>query len=408
MIVTEESGEKERSETISFPKLNRLYMRNLVKLTKLWYGYYMKFLSLKKFTIGSCPELEIFIFDDKVRVPSLEEMSIFNMDNLNMIWYNQLNRDSFCKLKSLDDYTCHRLLTVFPSNILERLLSLESLNVFHYGSLEEIFDLQRIIFEEGNSIAATQSRELLKCLFATSIVAKEEVLAKERPARFRFPKLTSLKLNKLPELRNFYPSNHTVEGLVLKKAFPCLENLRSAGKNLMLMWQGQVLECLFYKLKIPQVKNDKLAATPTKPKTLVLRRLGNLKYMWKHDTKLDLILQNLEKLIVMDCEISDCYSLEKVVTSTMVKSLVKLTKMDVTEDKIIFISLKSLSLERLLRLISFCYWNFTLEFPSLEELNVPRCLYMKIFSQGEMTIQRLITLTHPYNSSMKKLYTLIF
>ncbi|KAL5783698.1 hypothetical protein ACOSP7_008727 [Xanthoceras sorbifolium] len=52
-------------------------------------------------------------------------------------------------------------------------------------------------------------------------------------------------------------------------------------------------------------------------------------------------------------------------------------------------SLKSLSLKDLPRLTSFCFWNCTLEFPSLEKLNVPDYPNMKIFSRGDLTMQRL-------------------
>ncbi|KAL5769653.1 hypothetical protein ACOSP7_013807 [Xanthoceras sorbifolium] len=93
-----------------------------------------------------------------------------------------------------------------------------------------------------------------------------------------------------------------------------------------------------------------------------------------------------------------------------------------SEDKIIFSSLKSLSLEFLIGLKSFCSWNFTLEFPSLEELTVFSCPNIKIFSRGNLTTPklqkveidfksvkyvRMLTLTQPYNRSMKKRYTLI-
>ncbi|KAL5845722.1 hypothetical protein ACOSQ3_009246 [Xanthoceras sorbifolium] len=499
IVVSEESREEERRDTISFPKLHYLEMRDLAKLTRLWSGYYIEFPSLKNFKIRSCPALETFIFDDKVRVPSLEEMEIHNMDNLKMIWHNQLDGDSFRKIKSLQVEKCQKLLNVFTSNMCERLLSMESLNIFDCGSLEEIFELQGIISEEGNSIAATtQSRELsfsnlqnlrvsrcpsLKNLFAASIVANEGVLAQQVPARFCFPKLTSLVLIALPELRNLYHGRHKVKGPVLKTldlsrcgtsqmqqipAFPCLEELTLIRKQAMVMWQGHVSECLFQKLKILEVVYDESAVlplgiiqkfqnldklslsngsykeifsygdlfiwfmqtlaaqavTPIKLKTLFLKRLRNLKCMWKQDSKLDLILQNLEELTVFWChgliilmppsasfqnltilEVNYCNSLEIMVTSSTAKSLVKLTKMDisycknitevvgnqgdVTGDKIIFNSLKSLSLRQLPRLTSFCSWNCTLEFPSLEELNVSSCPNMKIFSGGDLITQRL-------------------
>ncbi|KAI9184865.1 hypothetical protein LWI28_001922 [Acer negundo] len=479
-------------DTILFPKLNYLEIEYLEKLTTLWFRYYIKFPILKEFRIESCPQMDAFIFDDKVGVPSLQKMRISKMENLKMIWHNQLDGDSFSKLKSLEVDRCQKLLALFPSNICGRLLSLESLDVWRCGSLEEIFDLQGIISEERNSIASTQSRELcfsnlqelkvsrcqsLKYLFAAS----NNVANDEYSPKFLFPKLTSLRLWILPELRSFYPGRHTVEGPVLKRldqydcfihdtdeegqmqmqylfclvkqAFPCLEQLNLAGKNLMMMWQGQVPESLFVKLKILDVYFDdstclplciiqrfqnleKLsidtssykeifsngedqtqAATPTRIKKLYLSQLDDVKYMWKPDFKLDLILQNLEALNIRWCnslinvmppsasfqnltvmQVVDCRSLINIGTSSAVKSLVQLSEMtillckniievvgnhgDVTDDEIIFPKLKRLSLRDLPSLTSFCSWKVTLQFPSLEELIVVKCPQMKIFSQG--------------------------
>ncbi|KAK2640402.1 hypothetical protein Ddye_028197 [Dipteronia dyeriana] len=278
--VTEEAREEDMRDTIIlFPKLNRLEIENLEKLTTLWPGYYIEFPLLKELTIQECPELEAFIFDEKVRVPSLEEMQISNMDNLKMIWHNQLDGDSFHKLKSLEVDGCQKLLTVLPLNIRGRSLSLESLIVRSCGSLEGIFDLQGIISEERNSIAATQSRELcfsnlqelevsecqsLKYLFAASNVANDDYSPK-----VLFPKLTSMELSRLPELRSFHPGRQKVDGPVLirlelcdcgihdtdegqmqmqqllffaEQAFPCLDELKLAGENVMMIWQGQNLQ----------------------------------------------------------------------------------------------------------------------------------------------------------------------
>ncbi|KAK2640737.1 hypothetical protein Ddye_022500 [Dipteronia dyeriana] len=430
MVVTKGLRKKERRNTMSFPKLNYLEMKYLAKLTKLCLGYYIEFPSLKEFTIHECPESKAFIFDDKVRY-------------------------------------CQKLFSVLPSNMFGRFSSLESLYVTDCGSLEEIFDLQGINYEERHSIAATQSRDpqimlsfanlqnfevsycqSLKNLFSVSMVAKEEP-----PARFLFPKLSTLKLHELPDLCVLNPSRHTVVGPVLKRlelrhcgeesqmqqplflveeAFPCLEELNLAGKNAMIMWQSQVSECFFHKLKILEVANDEstvlplsiiqrfpnlemlsleessyeeiflykdVQGTPAKMKKLVLYILKDLKYIWKQDSRLDLILQNLEVLRVGSCdslinllppsasfqnltilEVVSCSSLKYMGTSSTAKSLVQLIKMsisycekmtevvgnqgDLMEDKIIFSNLK-------------------------KELEVFKSPDIKIFSRGDLTTQIL-------------------
>ncbi|KAK2636990.1 hypothetical protein Ddye_031782 [Dipteronia dyeriana] len=55
----------------------------------------------------------------------------------------------------------------------------------------------------------------------------------------------------------------------------------------------------------------------------------------------------------------------------------------ITEDEIInFSKLKSLQLKYLSRLTSFCSWNYTFNFPSLETLSVENCPKMKVFASG--------------------------
>ncbi|KAL5783737.1 hypothetical protein ACOSP7_008766 [Xanthoceras sorbifolium] len=478
IVVTKELSEEKR-DTISFRQLNLLSIQNLANLRRLCSSNYIEFPSLKFMRIDSCDEMKEFIFDDKVGVPCLEKMEISFMDNLETIWHNQLAGDSFSKLKSLEVRFCQKLLTVFSSNMYGRFLCLESLDVRGCVSLEEIFDLRcRELFSFANlqklKVSECQS---LKTLFSASNVAMEA------PARFRFPKLTSLKLDELPNLKTFYTGRHTVEGPILKKlklyycvsdeedqmqqplfffekAFPCLEELRLAGKNVTMMIHGQDPECLFHKLKILQVKSDESTVLPlgiiqrlhnlemlslckssykemfscgevqnqeatlAKIKKLDLQELKDLKYIWEQNSKLDLILQNLEVLTVTGCyslinlmlpsisfqnltilEVDGCHTLENIVTSSMAKSLVNLVKMsiqdcakitevvgnqgEITEEKIIFSNLKSLSLLHLPNLTSFCPWNFILEFPSLKEIDVSLCLNIKIFSRGDLITQRL-------------------
>ncbi|KAK2637734.1 hypothetical protein Ddye_025529 [Dipteronia dyeriana] len=222
-----------------------------------------------------------------------------------------------------------------------------------------------------------------------------------------------------------------------------------------MMWEGHIPKGLFHTLEILEVCYDESAVLPlhivqrfhnleklslysgsyerifsregigkqaktlVKMRKLFLSRLNDLNYMWKQDSRLDLVLQNLEVLEVDKCgslitlmapfasfqnltilEVKSCKNLMNLVTSSTAKSLVQLIKMKIShcykitevienqedraEDTIIFSKLKSLSLKSLLCLRSFCSGNYILEFPSLEKLSV-KGSNMEIFSTGVLS-----------------------
>ena len=110
------------------------------------------------------------------------------MDNVKRIWDDQLPQDSFSKLKDVWVESCGGLLNIFSSCVLKRSQSLHTLTVGDCISLKEI------IAKDING-----------------------VLLETTPA-FVFPKLTSLELYELPQLRSLYPGAHTSQ-------WPLLENL---------------------------------------------------------------------------------------------------------------------------------------------------------------------------------------
>lgn len=161
-------------------------------------------------------------------------------------------------------------------------------------------------------------------------------------------------------------------------------------------------------------------------KTLKLNKLSDPTHMWKQDSKLDLMLQNLDILEIKYCgnmmnlvpsrasfrnltvlEVCDCERLVSVVTSPTAKSLVQLRKMtiskckmvteviasdqgDVVKVEIVFNKLKELFLESLESLRSFCSGaNYAFNFPCLEDLIVIKCPNMKTFSAGVLKTPRL-------------------
>ncbi|TXG69583.1 hypothetical protein EZV62_004518 [Acer yangbiense] len=161
---------------------------------------------------------------------------------------------------------------------------------------------------------------------------------------------------------------------------------------------------------------EKYAEILAQIKRLRLEKLDDLEQMWKQDSSSDLILRNLAYLEVVECnslitlvptlasfqnlssmDVLGCNGLRSLVTTTVAKSLVQLERMwikncnemteieangDVKEDEIFFNKLRTLELIDLSNLTSFYSRNYTLNFPSLENLHVTRCPKMKFFSSG--------------------------
>jgi len=150
---------------------------------------------------------------------------------------------------------------------------------------------------------------------------------------------------------------------------------------------------------------------------LKLFSLGNLKYLWKEDVRVDQILPNLETLKVRNCnnlirlgsssasfhnlttlEVRNCEAMVNLVTSSAIQSLAQLKTLVIGEcvsmkeivgkerdegtNEIIFSRLRSLQLWDLPQIKSFCSSNHTFEFPSLEEVILGKCPHLEVFCKG--------------------------
>ncbi|XP_058007428.1 uncharacterized protein LOC110661427 isoform X2 [Hevea brasiliensis] len=313
IILTEESIEEqeekdERMNKILFPKLDGLGLRHLPNLIRFCSGYQIEFQSLRDLGIEGCGALMCLVpsvphtdmmakqvytetnhnteiqslFNEMVTFSNLEKLSLSKIYEMKSIWHSQFAADSFCKLKSLGIYNCSKLMTVFPSNVLERFQRLEELSVRNCNSLQEIYQL-----EGSNVIEAFELRKLsigslpslkhvwrkdpqgvftfqnlksvevsncdvLKNLFPASVAegllqlekltiiecGVEEIVAKPEDVEpapyycFKFPQLTSLELIELSELRSFYPGTHISEWQKLKSL-----NVRNCRKVMKFGWE---------------------------------------------------------------------------------------------------------------------------------------------------------------------------
>ena len=187
-----------------------------------------------------------------------------------MLWHNQLVPDSFCKLNRLHVDQCENLMNIFPPNMLRRLQNLEDLQITNCNLVEEVFEVRQANVDERYEKGSAQLRVLnlfnlpklkhvwisypeailtfqnlrkvdvsqcktLKSLFPISVAKSleqleslhindcglmEEIVALEEgletTTEFVFPRITSLSLELLPELKYFYPGKHTSKWPSLK------------------------------------------------------------------------------------------------------------------------------------------------------------------------------------------------
>ncbi|KAH9688942.1 Disease resistance protein [Citrus sinensis] len=236
------------------------------------------------------------LFKEKVVLPSLEDLKLVGI-NVEKIWQNQLPAMFLCfqSLTKLIVGKCHKLKCIFSTSMLRSFEQLRQLNIYNCMGLLEIIS-------EG---------------------------ADQVPPCFIFPRLTFLRLRKLPELRCLYPGMHTSEWpalkmlkvfgcdkiklfgselssfhgnidknqlhipaqqplLLIEKIFPSLEKLLLSGKDFRMILQGDYPQNLFGSLKYIKVADDDSACFPLG----LLEKFQNLEILFLSCTSYTEILSN--------------------------------------------------------------------------------------------------------------------
>ncbi|XP_031270765.1 uncharacterized protein LOC116129150 [Pistacia vera] len=420
--------DEERSSTMLFPKLYELKLRDLPKLTTFSNSTsnFVVMPSLFRLWIDNCPGVQTFIsssifgdmtlsskeheetnakenftqmhslFDKKVRFPSLERLQISYADELVKIWDDQISLDSFCKLNRVFVRFCKRLVSVFPSNMFGSHQKLETLIVENCDSVEEIFE----VLEERSS------------------EVEEIVDKKEAVPTFVFSNFALLSLQMLPSLKSLYPKVHISEWPILEvmKVYGC-DNVEIFASEFLSIQgtYGENQQPLFLVCKdaFPRLEELELCEMPrllhlwrgnSQPsnacqnlKTLRVSGCGSLENSWSSSVS----FQNLETL-----QVSKCDGLRYLLTPLKAKTLDQLTRMNVSDckmmgeiitrmgdevlqDPIVFNRLNYLELDCLSSLKSFCCGDYTLEFPSLKKVIVRQCLKMETFCHGVISTPEL-------------------
>ncbi|XP_052113042.1 uncharacterized protein LOC107473399 isoform X3 [Arachis duranensis] len=132
----------------------------------------------------------IFEMDDTKSWESsfqLKKLSLTDLPSLKSVWQHDKGEIllGFQNLQQVTIEDCHKLTSVFPTVLARDLKKLEELHVSHCDELQEI-------------------------------VGKDQEEAVEGSQKFVFPRLTTLKLSKLPQLSDFTSGRLTLECLELK------------------------------------------------------------------------------------------------------------------------------------------------------------------------------------------------
>ena len=141
--------------------------------------------------------------DLQVVFPSLETLTIMHMENLKIIWHNQLAKDSFFKLHSLFVEYCENLVNIFESNMLTRFQSLERLDVYDCDSLQELFEIQ------GHNVGDTHAVTVipLKILILNRLPKMKQVWNKDPHGIFSFPNLQEVRAWECESLQSLFPAS---------------------------------------------------------------------------------------------------------------------------------------------------------------------------------------------------------
>ncbi|TXG71338.1 hypothetical protein EZV62_006273 [Acer yangbiense] len=350
---------------------------------------------LEELTICRCMMEVITAKDDRVEVeavlrfsfPQLTKLVLLNLSRLKS-FYQGSYISEWPVLKSLKVWGCYKV-DILASQVLS-----------HGESQHEIPTGQPLFLVEKDAFPS------LECLSVKWNYIKKEMLhgkVSEYLCKLNYLGLAgpfketaicpSCFLHKLPNLETLCVHNGFLKELLLCEGLGCKE---------------------------------KHAESPGKLSCLKLWLLSDL-HMWEESSESGKVFQNLKILRLLQCrnltslmpssmtfknlttlEVDDCGGLLSLMAPSVAKSLMQLTRMEITNCKmieeiitheedeainqIIFKQLEYLGLNCLPSLTVFYSGTWTIDFPSLQKVVVKQCPNMKLFSGGVFSTPRLHTL----------------
>ncbi|KAM5553559.1 hypothetical protein ABKV19_025670 [Rosa sericea] len=457
-IVSIEESDEEIEENM-FCQLQDLELKGLPNLTKFCSRSYVELPNLSSEILESedcsksntiCEEitetdskgnLDIvirhFLFDNKVEFPYLKKLSIHGLSKLTTIWNNQFSLESSKNLETIEIVSCDSLKSIFPASVATSLQQLRSLKVQNCG-------VEEIVSEEDGVLTTPIF------VFSKLTYLRFENLPQLRSFypglhSCKWPSLTTLSVYDCTtvlqifaegkgELNNLGSPSRQSLFLLEKNSFPNVETL---GLDVVENWDSSTLHyfkklyCLYIyaytnsslnsleKLLGLEKVNGEIHAVgqETLPHLRELHLYGMRKLMNLGEDSFGPsypYFPNLEILKLEDCDslknlrssaisfknlttlqVSRCKGLKYLISYSMAKSLMQLTKLEVqdceeiieilgsnenddSDNEIEFRVLKHLELSALPSLRGFCSGTRIVKFPSLVKLSMS-CTQLETF-----------------------------
>uniref|UniRef100_A0A2N9GRD6 Uncharacterized protein n=1 Tax=Fagus sylvatica TaxID=28930 RepID=A0A2N9GRD6_FAGSY len=333
--------------------------------------------------------------------PILESLTLEYLSNLKEIHHGQFPERSFsgAQLACFGNLTflcldaCHRLKNVFSLSIARGLVQLQELFIRECTDMEEIFSkggqdekaFDMIKFPQLKCVGLGYVPRLIGfCTFVDPIDLVQPSHAKG----------TQPILNQEDVITEFQHEQHHTgsfpeSGSISNKFLSSMTIFWSPNLGELNMWCNDSLEVLFdlEGLMVQPQRIDVLAQL----KTLRLRNLSKLMYVWKNFSQGILGFQNLTSI-----NIRWCPNLRYLFPPSIAKLLVELQSVNLQDtdmmenivqrdgeeeaaDTIVFPKVSSFKLYNLSNLMSFCIEAYSFEWPSMREIEISFCYKLKTF-----------------------------